>query len=70
MFQLHLMSYLGSDAEDNGSSSVEARMNYFGRLNYDFNNKYLAEFVWRYDGSYIFPESKRFGSSQVCHLDG
>ncbi|MDD3190023.1 MAG: SusC/RagA family TonB-linked outer membrane protein, partial [Fermentimonas sp.] len=55
--------FAGGDAEkdNNGSSSVEARMNYFGRLNYDFNNKYLAEFVWRYDGSYIFPESKRFG---------
>ncbi len=24
-------------------------------------NKYLAEFVWRVDGSYIFPEAGRFG---------
>src|SRR5205085_4231819 len=35
--------------------------NYFGRVNYDFKEKYLAEFVWRYQGSYIFPENKRFG---------
>lgn len=55
--------FAGGDAEKNngGSASVSARLNYFGRANYDFANKYLFEFVWRYDGSYIFPESKRFG---------
>ena len=36
-------------------------MNYFGRVNYDYKSKYLAEFVWRYDGSYIFPANKRWG---------
>jgi TonB-linked SusC/RagA family outer membrane protein len=45
----------------NGSASQSARLNYFGRVNYSFSEKYLAEFVWRYDGSYIFPESKRYG---------
>jgi len=55
--------FAGGDAEKNNSgSAVElARLNYFGRLNYDFANKYLFEFVWRYDGSYIFPAGKRFG---------
>src|SRR5690554_2958888 len=55
--------FAGGDAEkdNNGSSSVEERMNYFGRINYDYQNKYLLEFVWRYDGSYIFPEDGRFG---------
>src|SRR5690606_30112660 len=38
-----------------------ARINYFGRANYDYQSKYLFEFVGRYDGSYIFPEEKRFG---------
>jgi TonB-dependent starch-binding outer membrane protein SusC len=38
-----------------------ARLNYFGRVNYNFREKYLAEFVWRVDGSYIFPEAGRFG---------
>src|SRR5690606_29870048 len=28
---------------------------------YDFQDKYLLELVGRYDGSYIFPEDKRFG---------
>lgn len=55
--------FAGGDAEkdNSGSSSLEERMNYFGRVNWDYKNKYLAEFVWRYDGSYIFPEDKRFG---------
>ncbi|MEO5995178.1 MAG: TonB-dependent receptor [Chitinophagaceae bacterium] len=49
-------------AKDNGGSATQsARLNYFGRLNYDYLQKYLLEFVWRYDGSYIFSEKKRFG---------
>ena len=47
--------------DNGGSSSNAARLNYFGRLNYALSSKYLAEFVWRYDGSYIFPKDKRFG---------
>lgn len=55
--------FAGGDAEktNTGSSSETARLNYFGRVNYDYLSKYLFEFVWRYDGSYIFPETKRFG---------
>ncbi len=55
--------YAGGDEEDDntGSSTTSARLNYFGRLNYNFAQKYMAEFVWRYDGSYIFPENSRFG---------
>lgn len=46
---------------NNGSAFNQARLNYFGRVNYNYKEKYLAEFVWRYQGSYIFPEAKRFG---------
>ena len=55
--------FAGGDAEktNSGASSTEARINYFGRFNYDYLSKYLFEFVWRYDGSYIFPAEKRFG---------
>ena len=55
--------FAGGDAEkDNtGSAGKTARLNYFGRVNYDYLSKYLVEFVWRYDGSYIFPENKRWG---------
>jgi TonB-linked SusC/RagA family outer membrane protein len=38
-----------------------ARLGYYGRVQYNYKEKYLAEFIWRYDGSYIFPEDKRFG---------
>ena len=38
-----------------------ARMSYFGRAGYNFKEKYLAEFLWRYDGSYMFPRSSRWG---------
>lgn len=44
-----------------GTASNSARLNYFGRMNYSFRDKFLAEFVWRYQGSYIFEESSRFG---------
>lgn len=46
---------------NNGHGNQWARFNYFGRFNYDFASKYLLEFLWRYDGSYIFAEGKRFG---------
>ncbi len=46
---------------NNGSGYNRGRLNYFGRVNYDFKNKYLAEFVWRYQASYIFEKSSRFG---------
>jgi len=46
---------------NNGSGSQNAYLSYFGRVNYDLSKKYLVEFVWRYDGSYKFPENKRFG---------
>jgi len=55
---------LGSNAlKDNGGSSSKARrLDYFGRVSYAYDSKYLAEFVWRYDGSYIFdPNGKQFG---------
>ena len=55
--------FAGGDAEkdNSGASASLARLNYFGRVNYDYDGKYLLEFLWRYDGSYKFPESKRFG---------
>ncbi|WP_218145404.1 TonB-dependent receptor [Parapedobacter koreensis] len=49
------------EQSNGGSAFVSARQNYFGRVNYTIADKYLAEFVWRYDGSYIFPENKRYG---------
>lgn len=35
--------------------------NYFGRVNYSFKEKYIAEFVWRYQGSSKFHHDTRWG---------
>lgn len=52
----------GRDEMDNGGRAEQtSRLNYFGRINYNYNEKYLLEFVWRYDGSYNFPKSYRWG---------
>jgi len=55
--------FAGGDLEKNnaGGAYERARLNYFGRVAYNFKEKYLAEFLWRYDGSDIFPEDTRYG---------
>ena len=55
--------FAGGDAEkdNNGGAWERARLNYFGRVGYNFKSKYIAEFLWRYDGSYMFPEDSRYG---------
>lgn len=55
--------FAGGQAQQSifGNSDHAARLNFFGRLNYNFQQKYLIELVARYDGSYIFPEGDRFG---------
>ena len=49
------------DAQANGSGFESARQNYFGRVGYSYGQKYLAEFQFRYDGSFNFAKDKRFG---------
>lgn len=46
---------------DNRNTYNRARLGYYGRVTYNYMEKYLAEFLWRYDGSSLFPESHRFG---------
>ncbi len=45
----------------NGSAYNRPRLGYYGRAQYNYKEKYLLEFIGRYDGSYIFPEAGRFG---------
>jgi TonB-linked SusC/RagA family outer membrane protein len=59
--QINVGSTSPNDAETGGSASESAYNNFFGRMNYDFKSKYLLEFLFRYDGSQIFPEGKRYG---------
>jgi TonB-linked SusC/RagA family outer membrane protein len=55
--------FAGGDLQkDNtGGGYDRARLSYFGRAAYNYKEKYLFEFLWRYDGSYIFPADSRFG---------
>jgi TonB-linked SusC/RagA family outer membrane protein len=41
--------------------SYEARAGYIGRINYNYKRKYLMELIGRYDGSYLYARSKRWG---------
>ncbi len=50
-----------SNMNTTGSSSQSARQNLFGRLSYNFQEKYLFDFNFRYDGSYRFPKDSRWG---------
>ncbi|WP_461113621.1 SusC/RagA family TonB-linked outer membrane protein [Spirosoma jeollabukense] len=62
--------FAGGSAEKNSGNSTtdpatplyqRARMSYFGRVAYNYKEKYIAEFLWRNDGSYMFPASSRWG---------
>lgn len=55
--------FAGGDLErNNGGGGFEtARINYFGRVAYNLKEKYLVEFLWRYDGSDRFPKATRYG---------
>lgn len=44
----------------NGSKSAWSTAGFFGRLNYNYENRYLAEMNLRYDGTSRFRESKRW----------
>ncbi|MCD2421832.1 TonB-dependent receptor [Niabella pedocola] len=44
-----------------GSAAQDGRASYLGRVAYDYSNKYIAEVTMRYNGSFNFPEDKRWG---------
>ena len=44
-----------------GTASAWALLSFFGRINYVYRNKYLAEVNYRIDGSSRFAEGHRFG---------
>jgi TonB-dependent starch-binding outer membrane protein SusC len=48
--------------DNNGSSSETGRVNYFGSFSYDYMRKYLLDITLRRDGSFNFPQGKRFGT--------
>jgi TonB-linked SusC/RagA family outer membrane protein len=51
----------GATVVDHDYWAPGARVSYFGRVNYGYAEKYLLEFVCRYDGSDIFAPGHQFG---------
>ena len=45
----------------NGNAKETARLSFFGRLGYDYQSKYLFQFIARYDGSENFAKGHRWG---------
>lgn len=59
---LDQLSFGGNDGQFSQGEGLEtARLNYYGRINYSYKYKYLVELLFRYDGSYLFPEGNRYG---------
>lgn len=44
-----------------GWESIGSRQSLIGRANYNFDEKYIAEFSFRYDGNTLFPKGNRWG---------
>jgi len=70
-FSAYNQGYLGNDLTElnagstspqvSGTSGKNKLLSYFGRLNYNFSDKYLLEANARYDGSSIFAKGNRWG---------
>lgn len=52
----------GSGTLQNGGGASEmALLSYFGKINYSYDNRYLASFTLRDDGSSVFGQNNRYG---------
>src|SRR5690606_21597714 len=58
---LHLIDYETMDQYDDRGDNAQARIGYIGKINYDYEGKYLIELLGRYDGSWKFPPNDRWG---------
>nr|WKN35453.1 TonB-dependent receptor [Tunicatimonas sp. TK19036] len=47
--------------EAGGLEDESARLSYIGRFNYNYDERYLLEFAFRYDGSYRYHPDQRWG---------
>jgi len=53
---------ISSANQANGQVSEYGKLSYIGRLNYDYNNTYLAQIIFRRDGSTSFPPTNQYGN--------
>ena len=54
-------SGISSTSVSTGTRSETATAGYLGRLNYEYDGKYLVELMGRYDGTYIYAPGYRWG---------
>lgn len=59
--RLSLIYFQTMDQFDDDGLNTQARAGFAGRVNYDYDGKYLVEFAGRYDGSWKFPPGSRWG---------
>ena len=59
--ELHELGAGSSNPTVGGTSQRNVLMSYFGRVNYNFNERYLLEANFRYDGSSRFAKGNRWG---------
>jgi TonB-dependent starch-binding outer membrane protein SusC len=50
-----------TDRDNSGSSYSFTRKSYFGKISWDFNEKYFADLQMRIDGSSTFPKGNQYG---------
>ncbi|MCG6186176.1 TonB-dependent receptor [Maribellus maritimus] len=58
------MFVYSTDAErrwGDASEITDGRLSWIGRFNYTYDQKYIGEFSFRYDGNTLFPDGKRWG---------
>ncbi|TPV35566.1 TonB-dependent receptor [Paucihalobacter ruber] len=62
--------FSGADENQNngGRGYQSARQNFFGKINYNFDDKYLVDVTMRYDGSSNFAKGNRFGFFPAASL--
>jgi TonB-linked SusC/RagA family outer membrane protein len=65
LYDFYTIDQVNSASENNmynsGSESQNASQALLGRVNYDFDKKYLLEFAFRYQGTSLFPPESRWG---------
>ncbi|WP_460693310.1 SusC/RagA family TonB-linked outer membrane protein [Mucilaginibacter puniceus] len=59
--QINAGSTRPEDLNNSGNASAGSYNSFFGRFNYNYQSKYLLEATFRYEGSPIFPQNKRYG---------
>lgn len=59
-FTTDIVDYASGLQTNQGREEEEATVSYIGRLNYDYQGKYMASYGFRYDGSYRYAPGKRW----------